>query len=128
MAATGGTTMIHARKHSGSRRLPTTGAAHCRSLVAFIAASAGFAEGLASQSATVKLPVFDQRIDHPEPENGSGDDPTFGWSMAVGRAGNPASDDKDDVIIASFFKDSGADQDVGRVYPYEGPALDHYPD
>jgi hypothetical protein len=35
-----------------------------------------------AQSATVKLPVFDQYIPHPQPV--VGDTQTFGWAMALG--------------------------------------------
>jgi len=92
-----------------------------------LAASALLLDSAEAQSATVKLPVFDQRIDHPEPENTSSEAATFGWSMAIGRVGNPANDLRDDLIIASVKKDAGEFEDVGRVYGFEGPDLVAYP-
>ena len=41
------------------------------------------APDVASQSATVKLPVYDQRIDQPQPSSDQDAEPNFGYTMVL---------------------------------------------
>ena len=81
----------------------------------------------AAQSATVKLPVFGQRIDHPQPSTTeAGSEPVFGYTMVIGDVDAPSSTPSDDIVISAFFTDLTGGVDAGRVYAFAGPALgDH---
>ena len=77
----------------------------------------------ASQSATVKLPVYDQRIDQSSPSTDGGAEPNFGYTMVIGDVDVTSLDAVDDLVSASIQKDIGQTIDAGTAFAFAGPDL-----
>lgn len=89
-----------------------------------LALGALLAFGMASmpagaQSATVKFPRLDQRIEHPDPEL----DATYGWVFELADVDEPGPSSVADFLIGSIAKNIGQAADAGVAYVHHGPTL-----
>lgn len=70
------------------------------------------------------IPAFNRRIPHLDPTTQAPQaGAKFGFSMVMGKVGNPATDTLDDLVVAALGVDSPVLNGVGAVYPFLGPFL-----